>query len=253
MDIKTIVNKNGYSKLQHNQKIPYNIIQTFETRDVPISMWLNSTKWTSLNPEYNYLFFDANDRIRYVTEYDFTELNISKSNFKKAYNKIKPGAGKADLFRLLIIYEIGGCYVDIDTSPLVPLNQIIKSNDEVVSGIGGRGDFHQWCLIYIKKHPFIRKTLEIAVNNILNETFINNKKSMEWLCGPPALDLGIKSVLGYETNYKFKPGNYLVNNISYRLLLGDYLNHHIEFKQKEYKDTLKILGVKHWGKDDIFN
>ena len=201
MDKQRIVNKIGNSTLRHTQKIPYNIIQTFKTRDVPISMWSNSNKWISLNPEYNYLFFDDDDINRYIDNYNYDNITISKYNFKKAYNKIKPGAGKADLFRLLIIYEIGGCYIDIDTNPLVSLNKIIKSNDEVVSGIGGRGDFHQWCLIYIKKHPFIRKTLEIAVNNILNETFINNKKSMEWLCGPPALDLGIKSVLGYENNY----------------------------------------------------
>ena len=121
-------------------------------------MWLNSNKWSSLNPEYNYLFFDDNDINKFIENYDFSELSVSKADFKKAFLKIKPGAGKADLFRLLIIYAIGGCYFDIDTTPLVPLNKIIKIEDEVVSGIGRRSEiFHQWGLIYTSQHPFYKK------------------------------------------------------------------------------------------------
>ena len=57
---------------------------------------------------------------------DFRDFSFSKSDFMKAYNKIKPGAGKADLFRYLIMYDNGGTYFDIDTSCKVPLRDYIN-------------------------------------------------------------------------------------------------------------------------------
>nr|QFG74718.1 MAG: glycosyltransferase sugar-binding region containing protein [Megaviridae environmental sample] len=248
-----IHNKKGNTKLQINQKIPYYIIQTFKTREVPITMWSNLNKWHILNPEYDYLFFDDIDIENYIENFDYSELNLSKAELMKAYKKIKPGAGKADLFRLLIIYDKGGCYFDIDTTPLVPLRTFIKSDDEVVSGIGERGDFHQWGLIYIPKHPFIKKTLELATSNIINENFIDNKKQLEYLSGPPCLDLAIKQALKKDKRYRFKPGKYTVNGISYTLLNGDLFNNNVGFKYKGYKNDLSKMGIKYWTKDKIFN
>ena len=248
-----ILNRNGDNKLQRNQKIPYNIIQTFKTRNVPISMWSNLNKWASFNPEYNYLFFDDIEINNYINQNNFTDFNFSKNQFKKAYTKIKPGAGKADLFRLLIIYDKGGCYFDIDTTCITPLSELIESDDEVLSGIGARGDFHQWGLIYIYHHPFIKKALEIAVYNIINERFLSSHKSLEFLSGPPALDRAIKTILNYNIKYKFTAGKYKVNGISYRLLDGDHFNHNVVFKYKGYRTDLKKLGVKYWIDDNIFN
>tara|TARA_X000000950_G_scaffold289533_1_gene414979 strand:+ start:13198 stop:13965 length:768 start_codon:yes stop_codon:yes gene_type:complete len=250
---KRIENIKGDIKLQRYQKIPYNIIQTFKTRDVPITMWDNVYKWHLLNPEYNYLFFDDNDIYKYINDCNFNKLNISKNDFKKALLKVKPGAGKADLFRLLIVYNIGGCYFDIDTTPLFPLKKFVNSNDEVVSGIGYRGDFHQWGLIYIKEHPFIKKALEIAVQNVINETFIDNIKMLPYLCGPPVLDIAIKSVLNYKKDYKFLPGIFKINSISFTLLKGDFFNNNVKFKYSNYKNDLKIMNHTYWQSEKIFN
>lgn len=178
MQLIRINNKKGDIKLQTTQKIPYNIIQTFKTRNVPLSMWLNLNKWVKLNPEYNYLFFEDTDIENYIETFNLDGFSISKIEMMRAFRKIKPGAGKADLFRLLIIYEKGGCYFDIDTTPNTPLKNFINHDDEVVSGLGARGDFHQWGLIYIPKHPFIKKALEMSILNIINEHFIENIRSI---------------------------------------------------------------------------
>ena len=252
-EFNKIINLQGNHKLRRKQKIPFNIIQTFKTRKVPISMWSNINKWSELNPEYNYLFYDDIDIENYIKEFNYNQLNISKQDMLTAFYKIKPGAGKADLFRLLVIYEKGGCYFDIDTTPNFPLRNFINENDEVVSGIGARGDFHQWGLIYIPKHPFIKKTIEIATSNIINETFIYNIKSLECLSGPVCLDLAIKTVMNLDKNYKFKPGNHIINGISYTILNGDFFNNNVEFKYKEYDNDLKKMGLIHWYNDILFN
>lgn len=253
MPMVHISNRKANTKLQTYQKIPYNIIQTFKTRDVPLSMWSNLNKWYELNPEYNYLFFDDKDMEEYIETFNLENFCITKVELMTAFKKIRSGAGKADLFRLLVIYEKGGCYFDIDTTPLNPLKNFINYDDEVVSGIGMRGDFHQWGLIYIQKHPFIKKALEMATTNIINENFIDNIRSLEYLCGPPCLDLAIKFILKKEKNYEFKPGKHITNGISYTLLNGNYFNNNVDFKYEEYNNDLNKLGVIYWDNDILFN
>jgi inositol phosphorylceramide mannosyltransferase catalytic subunit len=253
MHMEHVFNRKGNIKLQTDQKIPYNIIQTFKTRDVTLSMWSNLNKWYELNPEFNYLFFDDTDIEQYIETFNFENFSITKEELMIAFKKIRPGAGKADLFRLLVIYDKGGCYFDIDTTPIIPLRNFINYDDEVVSGIGLRGDFHQWGLIYIPKHPFIKKALEMATSNIINEIFINNVRSLEYLCGPPCLDLAIKFILKKNKKYKFKSGKHITNGISYTLLNGDYFNNNVDFKYNEYKNDLKKIGVIHWNNSELFN
>ena len=194
-NIKEITNYEGNKNLRIEQKIPYNIIQTFKTRKVTESMYNITRKWINYNPEYNYMFFDDNEINDYINKEEFKDFEFSKEDFLTCYNSIKPGAGKADLFRLLIIYNLGGCYFDIDTQPIKPLKDFIYNDDEVVSGIGGRGDFHQWGLIYIKNHIFIKKTLELAVKNINNQKIKKDIKSLEYITGPPCMDEAIKDSL----------------------------------------------------------
>jgi len=248
-----ILNKRGNVSLRRNQKIPYTIIQTFKYRRVPISMRHNLSKWITMNPEYDYVFFDDNDIKHYISNHSFKEFTFSKDKFIYAYNKIIPGAGKADLFRYLIMYDKGGCYMDIDTTCLCPLSHFIEPDDEVVSGIGERGDFHQWGLIYTPKHPFMKMALEIAVNNIIYEQFIYNTRSLEYLCGPPCLDIAIKRILHLEQTYRFTSGKYLTHNITYTLLKGDFFDNNVAFKYKDYKKDLSSLHVNYWANQPIFH
>ena len=64
------------------------------------------------------------------------------------------------------------------------LADFIKVDDEFISGIGGRNDLHQWCIISIPHHPFISSTLEETLNAILDEP-IQTYGNLEGLTGPP--------------------------------------------------------------------
>ena len=160
------------TKINDKQKIPKNIFQTFKTKSLPPGMKKAQNSWKSLNPEYNYYFYDDNDISKYVSQFNCNGFSFSNNELQKAFNKIKPGAGKADMFRYLIIYDNGGVYMDIDTTCKTPLRYWINSEDEMISGIGGRGDLHQWGLVYKKHHPFMKRAIENAVDNILQENFV---------------------------------------------------------------------------------
>ena len=57
-----------------------------------------------------------------------------------------PKAGKADIWRLAIIYRYGGIYADSDVKALYAFRSYIWPNASVVTGLGSKKDFHQWCV-----------------------------------------------------------------------------------------------------------
>ena len=72
-------------------KIPKKIWQTHETNDVPQSTYNNITKLIMNNPDFEYNFFDKNDRYQYIK-------NNFNSDVLKAYSKIDSCAGKSDIW-----------------------------------------------------------------------------------------------------------------------------------------------------------
>lgn len=253
-----IENVVGNASLRKDQKIPYKIFQTMESRNLPDKMHSMCLKWSNLNPEYDYTFYDRDERIEYINNNTFEDFKFSKERFLEAYNKIKPGAGKADLFRLLIIYDNGGCYFDIDCNCLYPLSSWIDSEDEVVTGLGPGGHFHQYGLVYVPKHIFIKTALEISVDNIINETFINDVRRMSFLCGPPALHLGIEQSLNKKPGFKFKlsKGNketWCMNGIKFTMFRSNDFGKNVRSKYNDYDKDVKEMNIVYWPDDDIFN
>ncbi len=248
-----LVNLKGNPALRRRQHIPYRIVQTFKPSQVPIPMWYNAHKWHLLNPEYDYYFYSDNDILQYLDGHTCHDFDFTADQLKTAYHKIKPGAGKADLFRFLVIYDGGGCYFDLDTTCRAPLQDYLGPDDEVLSGIGRiRGDFHQYGLIYTAKHPIMKRALELAVQNILSETFIDNERYLEYLCGPPCLDLAVREVLGVDRWYQFKPGKHQLNGINFTLLGGDCFDGQVDFKYHGYRRDLHQLNMKYWPEEAIF-
>ena len=101
------------------RKIPRYIFQTMETSLIPLEIYTNcQQQWILSNPNYSYFFFDSLDR-----------KNFIKDNFPsyvfKMYNKLIPGAYKADLWRYCVLYKYGGCYIDVMISPLKSLSLYI--------------------------------------------------------------------------------------------------------------------------------
>lgn len=237
-------------------RIPHRLIQTFETRSVPSAMLGAIQTWLGLNPEYEYACFDAADRLAFIDSFDCADLAITADELRKAYRSVKPGAGKADLFRYVMIFDRGGIYMDIDTVCLRALRELIHPEDDTVSGIGMRGDLHQWGLIYAPRHPFLKRAIENGVRHILTRSFVPGfEGSLEGLAGPPCLDFSIKQLLGLPLAARFQPGLFDVpldgRNWRIRLYEQDLLGGNVGFN-KDYRPALSSLGFKHWMEDGLF-
>ena len=101
--------KNPYKfivKNSYNSIIPLKIYQTWYTKDIPYHMKKNIDKLKEQNPEFEHFLFDDNDCRNFIS-------NNFSVDVLQAFDKLKPGAYKADLWRYCVLYINGGVYLDI--------------------------------------------------------------------------------------------------------------------------------------------
>ena len=100
-------NKNTNTKnLKEYTKIPLNIYQTWYTKNLPPKMKQCVDKLKFDNPEFTHHLFDDEMCREFIKKhFDKDVLN--------AFDKLKPGAYKADLWRYCVLYKNGGIYLDI--------------------------------------------------------------------------------------------------------------------------------------------
>ena len=241
-------------------RIPKIIIQTFKSRELPPLMKMAQRSWISKNPKWTYRFFTDEAVIKFVDEFDADQFEFSSIDLKAAFTKIRPGAGKADLFRYLYLAAHGGAYFDIDTVCKQPLDEYLLSNDMHVSGLGMRRDLHQWGIIICPQHPLMIRAAEVSVSNILNENFEKGyENSLEGLTGPPVLMRALCDIANVnpELMILLEPGVFELkvgsNSFQTRVLEGDLFGGRVEFKYQGYKEELDELGVEYWQDVSLFN
>ena len=183
---KPVINKmaysvGGYSELKKQDGkwsgIPKIIIKTsWQKRDSMPQQIIDALETTiRLNPGYTLYYFDNDDVDLFMK--DFSQ------HVYDCYEKLVPGAFKADLFRVCFLYRYGGCYSDIGHVPLVGFDEICENADIVLvsdqnitqlpfmdykntfSGI------HNALMCSVPAHPFFEKVIEKTISNITNEYY----------------------------------------------------------------------------------
>lgn len=204
--------------------IPKIIHQTFKSANLPFLTRWHISQFRKKNPEYAYEFYDDQRIERFISqEFDHETLNL--------YQKLNIGAAKADFFRYAVLLKNGGVYLDIDSLINGKLDDFILPTDvAIISSENNPGLLVQWALFFEPGHPFLKKTLELVLDNIRNNTYPHDVHKMT---GPSVYTQAV---------------NYCINadpNILYRRLGVDY-NGHLKFKYA----LSKILYPKgdHWKK-----
>ncbi|GAC1409885.1 MAG: hypothetical protein NVSMB6_10040 [Burkholderiaceae bacterium] len=193
--------------------IPKLIHQTSSTKDLPAELQQNIANLKALNPDWEYRFYDDNDIHVFL-----------KSNYNKRileyFNRINPvyGAARADLFRYLLVYKLGGVYLDIKSTATRPLNKVLHQTDRFllsgwqnrpgerfegwgipadVKGVVG-GEYQQWYIIAAPGHPFLRAVILRVLKNIDRYHPVLNGTGLPGvlrLTGPIAYTLAIAPLL----------------------------------------------------------
>lgn len=209
--------------------IPKNIFQTFKSAELPWLTRYHVRRLKRKNPDYTYHFYD-----------DAKILDFFKKNFPKeyvrAFRSLTVGAAKADFFRYAVLYIYGGIYLDIDCKIVSPFKKFLRDDDEAVISLERNGHLYtQWALFFAAGHPFLKRTLEICLENIQQHRFPHD---VHKTTGPPVLTQAVREVLVTNPETRYRE-------------LGTEYEGHVEDKYKLAKFFLYANRKEHWNQKQI--
>lgn len=133
-----------------------------------------------LNPAYQHMVYDDGDIPKFIKE-------TYGSSVYDYYQRINPnyGPARADFFRYLLMYEMGGIYLDIKSICTKPFDDVLTSPDYLLSHwpnkkgeryaqwgmhpkYGVPNEYRQWHMVAPPKHPFLKAVISEVMRNIDN-------------------------------------------------------------------------------------
>ena len=240
-------------------KIPRNLFQTWEIKELTPEMKLLTSSWKINNPNYAYFLFDDAERKQFI-----------KNNFEEyvynSYCKIVPGAFKADLWRYCVLYIYGGVFVDLDSLSLNSIDDFLDENIEFMTAVDlnncstiGKYNLTNGFIASIPKHPILFECIERIIYNIENNIVPLSNLDFS---GPGILGKSVNSYLKLpeETYFvdkegiidgvikllKFDFGSEYIRDIETNLILFQNKNGN---KLIQYIYNNEIQRIKHidWG------
>lgn len=162
-------------------RIPPIIHQTYPRLTLPEGLQRNVEELIAANPRWKHRLYDDQAIEDFISAHYPAEV-------LQSYLRIKPdyGAARADLFRYLAIYRLGGVYLDIKSRFTRPIDDVLRGDEQYVisrwrnrqggqhQGFGlhpdlaqvAGGEIQQWHVIAAPGHPFLRAVIIRVLSNI---------------------------------------------------------------------------------------
>lgn len=226
------------------RKIPRVVFRTgpFKLNKAPKEIEQNLQDLLDKNPGYIQVYFDDNDRRNFIQEF-FPE-------YLPEYDVLIPGAFQADLWRLLVIYKYGGIYNDMGNTYIIPIDEIIKEDDNIILCaedlnyyINKKCNLEECAGVsntFIASYPksdLIKYFIDNVIDNIRNRIRGSSQLS---ITGPHTLGMSLNKYLDNPINSQIK-----------RSIITDKFGNKIkifEFVMYEWKDPnnhiLNVEGIK---------
>uniref|UniRef100_A0A6C0HVQ3 Uncharacterized protein n=1 Tax=viral metagenome TaxID=1070528 RepID=A0A6C0HVQ3_9ZZZZ len=226
--------------------IPLNIYQTWATLDLPPKMRETVEELKATNPEFKHYLYDDN-MCR-----DFIKEHFNK-DVLYAFDKLKPGAYKADLFRYCMLYINGGIYLDIKYKCVNGFKLLYLTNKEYFVKDRLRNDEHGIYQALLSCYPYnniLLKCIHSIVNNVKNNYYILDDSGDLRITGPFLMNtfLTKKEIDNLELNIGFNNNNIYYNNVS---ILESYKEYRLEQKQDgtlHYNKLYKLIDIYNYYK-----
>lgn len=254
LELAEATSKNKIQYKRETQKIPKVIFQTNEKTTIPVNMKKANDTIIKMNPEYAYIYFSDVDAKEYIKK------NYS-GRILQAYERLKPGAYKADLFRYCILNKEGGVYIDTGFIAKESLENVIKPHHEFVSSEDdGKGRIYNAFIASIPGHPILKKAIDKILQNVETQNYGRDYLDVT---GPSMLGDIFKDTIGEDIlpNKEYKNGVILLKFDHNREIGGDIkLQDKVIFitKYPNYYEDQKLYNTQlHygalWRAKDIFN
>lgn len=144
------------------QIIPLNLFQTYHTLDVPSFMKQNIERLKTQNPEFTYRLFDDKMCRDFIKSHFTNDVVI-------AFDALKPGAYKADLWRYCVLYIHGGIYMDIKFKCANNFKLVdLLDKEYYVKDRYNRGRYgiYQAFMVNVAKNPILWECIQQIVRNM---------------------------------------------------------------------------------------
>ena len=208
--------------------IPRTIMQTYFTRSLQEGMSKAVNTWFEKNKGYEFMFFDDISARKFIYENCDQEV-------LRAFDALKPGAYKADIFRLAYLKVKGGYYADASMIALKSLEDLLLEVGDKVDLIiacdkrGGPHMIHQAFIGATKNNPVICQALSDAVYNVISR---NPTECYLSLTGPGAFGKSLNKYLKKDLIVSISPGSIETENC--RIFLGNFADEKVSFNKVDF-------------------
>ena len=229
-------------KQYYNNIIPLNIFQTWHSKTLPPLMYAATVKLKNANPRFNYQLYDDNDCREFI-----------KNNFEGkvlyAYDKLIPGAFKADLWRYCILFKYGGVYLDIKYVPMKGFKLINLLEKEHFCLDADNNGIYNAIMVCVPGNIILSNAINQIVENVKHNYYGGSCLDVT---GPGLLSryfsreqkdsLDLKHKYYISLDYRY----ILYNNYYIFKSYPGYISEHSHFQKVEHYTGL-------WGKRQIYN
>jgi mannosyltransferase OCH1-like enzyme len=237
--------------ISSNTKIPKTLIHTWNTKDIEHTDLMYPIKINKkLNPDYSHCIYNNTECLEFIRDnYDSRVLN--------AYNKLKPGAFKADLWRYCYLYKYGGIYCDIKNVFRKSFNALLNNTTKLIIGKSMFNDgAHNGFMACLPNEPLMKLAIDTSVERIENNYY--GKSSLD-ITGPVMLEYCFTKLYGvtaekYVNNQNSETLMVLYNDINnYNCFL--YNNNIIAhtYFSTYYTQYRTAPYVVLWNNKDVYN
>ena len=236
--------KNNYDittqlKLPNTNLIPLNIFQTWHTNELPPKMKLITEKLKNEHPNFSYYLYTDDCCRKFLKEHFDSEVLYT-------YNKLLPGAYKADLWRYCILYIYGGIYLDIKMQCINNFNLLLLTNKEYF--VRDRKDnllnegIWQGLIVSYPKNEILKNCIFNIIENVKQ-----NYYGINCLCstGPFLINKYFNSKEISDLQLYFNNNN----SVEYNKI--EILQPYKSYREDQQKLSLKHYGIL-WQKKQIY-
>ena len=173
-NLKQIYNNSIFTELKvKTPVIPFNIFQTWHTKDLPPKVLEAANSIITNNPAFIYYLYDANDCL------DFIKNNFNNDVFE-AYQNLIPYSYKSDLWKYCILYINGGIYLDICFYNITNFNfvEIINQEYFVNELKDTGGGIYNGFMVVKPRNQILLNCIHKIVENVKNKCTYSNPHEM---------------------------------------------------------------------------
>ena len=222
--------------------IPLHVYMTWKQSPLPPFMQQNVNRLRQLNPEFTFHIYTDEGCLDFIRNH-FTP------DVADAFQSLIPGAYKADLWRLCILYIHGGYYMDIKLSPLKKFRLMELSENEHYVLDRPTHSLHIYNALMVCKanNPFLFQCIREIVHNVSIKYYGESDLS------PTGPELLGRIASSYKLNIDLVYPMAYPDHIMYKgtLILRSYSNYRRE--QQQHQHNVNHLHYSQaWPKRQVY-